>query len=60
MKLRVLVVYSVLVALCATAVAQQEQPFIHDPVMAYEDSTYYIYSTGMGIQQMTSRDGKSR
>ncbi len=59
MKLRVLVVYSVLVALCATAVAQQEQPFIHDPVMAFEDSTYYIYSTGMGIQQMTSHDGKT-
>lgn len=48
-----------MVALCATAVAQQEQPFIHDPVMAFEDSTYYIYSTGMGIQQMTSHDGKT-
>ncbi len=31
-------------------------PMVHDPVMAYEDSTYYIFSTGMGIQQMTSRD----
>ena len=37
---------------------QTDQPMVHDPVMAYEDSTYYIYSTGMGIQQMTSRDGK--
>ena len=37
---------------------QTDQPMVHDPVMAYEDSTYYLYSTGMGIQQMTSRDGK--
>lgn len=38
---------------------QTDQPMVHDPVMAYEDSTYYLYSTGMGIQQMTSRDGKT-
>ena len=38
---------------------QTDQPMVHDPVMAFEDSTYYIYSTGMGIQQMTSRDGKT-
>ena len=31
-------------------------PMVHDPVMAYEDSTYYLFSTGMGIQQLTSRD----
>lgn len=31
-------------------------PLVHDPVMAYEDSTYYIFSTGVGIQQMTSTD----
>ena len=29
---------------------------VHDPVMAKEGDTYYLYSTGMGIQQMTSRD----
>lgn len=33
-----------------------DTPMVHDPVMAYEDSTYYIYSTGIGIQQMTSKD----
>lgn len=32
---------------------------VHDPVMAYEDSTYYIYATGLGIQQMTSKDRKT-
>ena len=26
---------------------QTDQPMVHDPVMAFEDSTYYIYSTGM-------------
>ena len=56
-------------ALTATAMAQQRRfhkaeafntdtPMVHDPVMAYEDSTYYIYATGMGIQQMTSKDRK--
>ena len=34
-------------------------PMVHDPVMAYEDSTYYLFSTGHGIQQMTSADRKS-
>ncbi len=29
---------------------------VHDPVMAYENGVYYVFSTGMGIQQMHSRD----
>ena len=29
---------------------------VHDPVMAFEDSTYYLFATGMGIQKMTSTD----
>ena len=33
-----------------------ETPMVHDPVMAFEDSTWYIFATGMGIQQMTSTD----
>ncbi len=41
------------------AAFQTDTPMVHDPVMAYEDSTYYIYATGMGIQQMTSKDGKT-
>ena len=35
-----------------------ENPMVHDPVMAYEDSTWYIFATGMGIQKMTSKDRK--
>ena len=38
---------------------QTDTPMVHDPVMAYEDSTYYIFATGMGIQQMTSKDRKT-
>ena len=31
----------------------------HDPVMAYEHGTYYLFSTGMGIQWATSKDLKT-
>ena len=31
-------------------------PMVHDPVMAREGDTYYIFATGRGIQQLTSRD----
>ena len=36
-----------------------ETPMVHDPVMAKDGDTYYIFATGMGIQQMTSRDRKT-
>ncbi len=35
---------------------QTDTLMVHDPVMAYEDGTFYIYSTGMGIQTATSTD----
>ena len=35
-----------------------ENPFVHDPVVAYENGTYYLYCTGHGIAQMTSTDRK--
>ena len=38
---------------------QTETPMVHDPVMAYEDSTWHIFATGMGIQHMTSKDRKT-
>lgn len=37
-------------------VFQTDTPMVHDPVMAQEGDTYYIFATGMGIQQMTSKD----
>ena len=36
-----------------------DTPMVHDPVMAKEGDTYHIYATGMGIQQMTSKDLKT-
>ena len=38
---------------------QTTTPMVHDPVMALEDSTWHIFATGMGIQQMTSKDRKT-
>lgn len=38
------------------ASATIQQPMVHDPVMAYEDGTYYLYCTGQDIAQMTSKD----
>ena len=52
-----------------TAQSQQlryrQQPFqtdtvmTHDPVMAFEDGTYYLLSTGHGVQWATSKDRKT-
>lgn len=39
-------------------VFQTDAPMVHDPVMAKDGDTYFIYSTGRGIQQMTSTDRK--
>lgn len=36
-----------------------DSPMVHDPVMAYDNGTYYLYSTGMGLQVMTSKDRKT-
>lgn len=32
-------------------------PDVHDPVMAVEDGTYYLFTTGFGIGALTSPDG---
>ena len=69
--MRKIVISLVLLASCVTLLAQGQRhprrnlpfvtdtPMVHDPVMAYEDSTYYLFATGMGIQKMTSKDRKS-
>lgn len=31
-------------------------PGVHDPVMAKEGDTYYLFATGMGVQTMSSKD----
>ncbi len=67
---KVFLLTMVFVAICQTAAAQgarrffpredfcTETPMVHDPVMAKDGDTYYIYATGMGIQQMVSQDRK--
>jgi len=37
---------------------ETDSPMVHDPVMAYDKGIYYMYSTGMGLQVMTSKDRK--
>ena len=38
---------------------QTDTPMVHDPVMAKDGDTYYIYATGNGIQRLTSKDRKT-
>ena len=38
---------------------ETDTPMVHDPVMAFEDGTYHIYATGMGIQHLTSKDRRT-
>ncbi len=33
-----------------------KNPDVHDPVMAYEDGVYYMFTTGFGIGMMSSTD----
>ncbi len=44
---------------CGSAAAPASQVSIHDPVMAREDGTYYLYSTGPGIPFYSSTDLRS-
>ena len=67
MKKTIIAALLALIALAAVAQESRqrrkpfttETPMVHDPVMAKEGDTYYIFSTGMGIQQMTSQDRKT-
>lgn len=36
-----------------------QNPFVHDPVMAYEDGSYHLFCTGRDIAHMTSKDLKN-
>lgn len=67
MKMKRTILFLLAVVMCIALTAQQrgrfprepfttDTPMLHDPVMAYEDSTYYIFATGLGLQQMTSKD----
>lgn len=36
-----------------------QRPSVHDPVMAKEGDTYYLFATGMGISVLSSKDMKT-
>ena len=38
---------------------QTDTVMVHDPVMAWENGTYYLFSTGHGLQWATSKDRKT-
>ena len=67
MKQILLLLSCVVVAVAATAQPfnQRRAPFatdtpmVHDPVMAFEDSLYHLYCTGVGIHHMTSKDRRT-
>ena len=61
---RILLVLAALVLTGAAAWAQGPRfdatnPGAHDPVMAKEGDTYYVFTTGMGVSCMTSKDLKT-
>lgn len=60
MKLEHIILGAAMLMAVPSAKAQEvvDTPFVHDPVMAYEDGKYYLYCTGHGIAQMTSVDRK--
>ena len=67
MKYLLLTLSCVVAAMTATAQPTNNRrvpfstdtPMVHDPVMAYEDSVYHLYCTGIGIQHMTSKDRRT-
>lgn len=54
---------TILLGSAAGGFAQQEKttdsPFVHDPVMARQNDTYYLFATGEGITVMSSKDLKT-
>jgi arabinan endo-1,5-alpha-L-arabinosidase len=51
--------FGLLLTACASAEKDSAQVSIHDPVMAREGDTYYLFSTGPGITFYSSKDMKS-
>jgi arabinan endo-1,5-alpha-L-arabinosidase len=58
LKIRFICVCQCLMLLCCLRAAQAKQVSIHDPVMAKEGETYYLFSTGPGITFYSSQDLK--
>jgi arabinan endo-1,5-alpha-L-arabinosidase len=56
MKKIIFICSALLMVIFAKGASQDTIAFVHDPVMAYENGTYYVYSTGENITEMTSTD----
>ncbi len=55
----ILLTVSTLLAASSLLTAQARQVDVHDPAMAKEGDTYYLYSSGPGITFYTSKDMKT-
>lgn len=51
--------FSLLVLLVSIFASAQERPITHDPVVAKQGDTYYLFCTGPGITSFTSKDLKT-
>ena len=57
------ILLAMLLGLAWDGFAQQPQvtgnPFVHDPVMAKQGDTFYLFATGEGVSVMSSKDLKT-
>jgi len=51
--------FSLLFLITALGNAQTDKPITHDPVVAKQGDTYYLFCTGPGITRFTSKDLKT-
>lgn len=67
MRIKRLLICLGLLAIWSTGLAQEQpepefnpqSPFVHDPVMAKDGDTYWVFATGMGISTLYSKDLKT-
>ena len=59
MRISPLAIISLLCGLLLCAPLAAQQVAVHDPVMAKEGKTYYLFSTGPGITIYSSKDMKN-
>lgn len=54
-----LIALATLLSAYARRPAEITEPFVHDPVMAFENGEWHLYCTGVGIQHFTSADRRT-
>lgn len=53
------VMFSFLVIMSHSLMAQTPRPIVHDPVMIKQNDTYFVFNTGIGISVKSSKDMKT-